>query len=283
MDILVRNDHSRETEVCDSGSLLLNPGNRIVLDTRYGTDLGTVLGALPEGMRSRTRDRRAVHRLATAEDEGTFQRFESEAREAESLCRERIEGHGLKMQLVTAHFLLDRSKLLFFFTADHRVDFRGLVRDLVSHFHIRVELRQIGVRDETRMLGGLGVCGRTLCCSSVSDRLAPVSIRMAKNQNYSLNSMKVSGPCGRLLCCLAYENDIYESERKFYPKEGSSVQYDETRFRDQEINILSRQVKLSGEDGRFVVLPVCAFKPQQNGWEVNPRNCGALKTEVDTE
>lgn len=277
MQIVVRNNHTRESEICETGSLLINPGNGVVFESRYGIDLGTALGNVPEGVRNRSRETRNVIRLASGEDGKTYNRFDADAHKAEGICRKKIESHGLKMQLVGAHYLLDRSKLLFFFTADQRVDFRNLVRDLVANFHLRVELRQIGVRDETRMLGGIGVCGRTLCCASVSDHLAPVSIRMAKNQNYSLNSMKVSGPCGRLLCCLAYENEIYEIERKRYPREGSSIRYDDTRFRVQEINVLSQRVKMGSEDGRIVTMPVCAFYQDPKGWTVELKNCPQIE------
>ena len=192
--------------------------------------------------------------------------------------------------------------MLVFFVSEHRVDFRNLVRDLVSEFQVRVELRQIGVRDETRILGGLGICGRRLCCNGVSDNLAPVSIRMAKDQNYSLNSMKVSGPCGRLLCCLAYEHGFYQEERRRYPREGSLVDLDGATYRVQEINILSGQIRMFGPDGQYASIPICAFQRQNNraqqnqkqqrgggnrrksiDWVINSENCPAARTAVDTE
>ena len=137
-----------------------------------------------------------------------------------ALCREKIEARGLEMKLVSAHYLLDEQKILFFFTAENRVDFRELVKDLVSVFKMRIELRQIGVRDEARVVGGLGICGRALCCNAITDKLRPVSIKMAKEQNLTLNSMKISGPCGRLLCCLSYEFDVYREARQTLPVHG---------------------------------------------------------------
>ncbi len=284
MNIVVRNDHTRELENATTEIAHVDRGDRVVFESRYGRDIGSVV--LTDAVRpgGKNRERRTVYRVALSDDIDRYERLDQEARDAEALCRDRIGDHGLKMQLVTAHYLLDRSKLLFFFTADQRVDFRRLVRDLVSYFHMRVELRQIGVRDETRMLGGVGVCGRTLCCNSVSDRLAPVSIRMAKNQNYSLNSMKASGPCGRLLCCLAYENHFYESERKRYPKEGNSVRFDDARYKVHEVNVLTRSVKMGSDAGHHVTLPICAFSHTPEGWVADFTGCPGAdsRTEVDT-
>lgn len=280
MEIVVQNRHTRETELCNTGDHELSAGDLVVAETRYGTDICAVVGPVSDENRGQWREVRVIHRPVTEEDLARYDRLAEEGREAAAECRERIQVHNLKMNLVSAHYLLDRSKLLFFFTADHRVDFRTLVRDLVSRFHIRVELRQIGVRDETRMVGGIGICGRTLCCASVSDRLAPVSIRMAKNQNYSLNSMKVSGPCGRLLCCLAYENEYYESERRRYPKEGTVVSFDGSAFKVQEINVLTGQVRLYADsEGRYMAVPLCALKvraaesDRRDRWELNLDQC----------
>ncbi|WP_461248179.1 regulatory iron-sulfur-containing complex subunit RicT, partial [Treponema sp. R6D11] len=136
------------------------------------------------------------------------------------ICFKKIENHKLEMKLVLVHYLLEEPKILFFFTADNRVDFRELVKDLVSVFKMRIELRQIGVRDEARVLGGLGVCGRGYCCHCVSDKLKPVSIKMAKDQKLSLNSVKISGPCGRLMCCLFYEYSFYSEQQRALPQEG---------------------------------------------------------------
>jgi cell fate regulator YaaT (PSP1 superfamily) len=159
--------------------------------------------------------------------------------------------------------------VLFFFTAEARVDFRELVKDLVSVFKMRIELRQIGVRDEARVLGGVGVCGQVFCCHQVTDKLNAVSIKMAKDQNLSLNSMKISGPCGRLLCCLSYEFQHYRDERRMLPSEGAKIPYDGTVFRVNEINILKSMVRLTGEDGRILKLPARRFKRgEDNRWQI---------------
>ncbi|MFA7566740.1 MAG: regulatory iron-sulfur-containing complex subunit RicT [Alkalispirochaeta sp.] len=306
MEILIRNIHSRETDIGDTGLLEVEPGNRVVYKGRYGLDIGEILGPVSEELRRQYKQTYLVERLAMDADLARFEEHESEAAAIARVCAERVETHQLDMRIVSAHFVLDRSKLLVFFVSDHRVDFRNLVRDLVNEFKTRVELRQIGVRDETRILGGMGICGRRLCCNGISDRLAPVSIRMAKDQNYSLNSMKVSGPCGRLLCCLSYEHEFYQEERRKFPREGALVDVDGDVFRVQEINILSGQIRMSGPEGRYVSLPICAFQrqgPQQSSraarsgrassgggtkrksvdWAVILEGCPAARTAIGAE
>jgi cell fate regulator YaaT (PSP1 superfamily) len=176
------------------------------------------------------------------------------------------------MKLVSAHYLFGESKILFFFTAESRVDFRDLVKDLVSQFRTRIELRQIGVRDESRVLGGLGVCGRDFCCHSVTDKLNPVSIKMAKKQNLSLNSLKISGPCGRLLCCLAYEYDFYKETKDKLPGEGSRIIYEGERCKVIEVNVMSQKIRLTCTEGRVAELPFDRFRflTDKQRWEVIP-------------
>lgn len=297
MQVIVRNLHSRETDLGDSGEIELHRGDTVVYKGRYGLDLGVVLTTdISDGVRRQYKQEYRIERTAGDADRERYERQEAEAHDVAKRCAERVEAHHLDMRVVSAHYLIDGSKLLIFFVSEHRVDFRNLVRDLVNEFQIRVELRQIGVRDETRILGGIGICGRRLCCNGISDRLAPVSIRMAKDQNYSLNSMKVSGPCGRLLCCLAYEHGFYQEERKRFPREGSLVDLDGATYRVQEINILSGQIRMFGPDGQYASLPVCAFqrrpgaKQQRGGnrrksveWAINHENCPAARTVADTE
>ncbi|HKK47759.1 MAG TPA: regulatory iron-sulfur-containing complex subunit RicT [Alkalispirochaeta sp.] len=293
MELVVRNLHTRETDLADSGTLEVAQDDIVVYQGRYGEDLGVALGPVSDGNRKQFRKTYRIDRVATDSDMTRYREHEQESHRAARICADRVEEHDLDMRIVSGHYSLDRSKLLFFFVSDHRVDFRGLVRDLVSRFHVRVELRQIGVRDETRIIGGLGICGRRLCCNGVSDRLAPVSIRMAKDQNYSLNSMKVSGPCGRLLCCLSYEHDYYREERRRYPKEGAAVDVEGDVFRVHEINILSGQVRMFGPQGQYTSVPVCAFaretadgaKNRGSGpdWCVNFQNCPAGRIAVGTE
>ncbi len=212
-----------------------------------------------------------IDRLATPSDLNRYQEQSEKEDEAMRICREKIAHHKLDMKLVTAHFLLGEPKIIFFFTADVRVDFRELVKDLVSVFRIRIELRQIGVRDESRVLGGLAVCGRDFCCHSVTDKLNPVSIKMAKEQNLSLNSMKISGPCGRLLCCLSYEYDFYVEEKRNYPPEGSKLKVGYDLMKVNEVNILSKRIVLSGSEGRTLTIPQEAvfFNAENKRWEID--------------
>ena len=164
------------------------------------------------------------------------------------------------------HYLLEEPKILFFFTADNRVDFRELVKDLVSVFKIRIELRQIGVRDEARVVSGLGICGRCYCCHAVSDKLKPVSIKMAKEQNLSFNSMKISGPCGRLLCCLSYEHAFYNEQSRRVPQEGAKVSHSGETWTVTEVNMITGQIKISSSDGRLLSLNADSFERADNRW-----------------
>lgn len=188
---------------------------------------------------------KAVKRVATEEDLKRLE--ENRALEADALkiCAQKIENHNLEMNLVDAEYSLDRSKIVFFFTADGRVDFRELVKDLANHFHARIELRQIGVRDESRMLGGLGICGRPFCCSTFLRDFHSVTIKMAKDQGLSLAPGKISGTCGRLMCCLQYEQDSYEHLLKITPRKGTVVDCREGRGTVIEASLLTGKLKVS--------------------------------------
>ena len=218
-------------------------------------------------------DAQWISHIATPDEIRRYTENKEDEKEAIKICREKIAKHNLDMKLVTAHFLLSEPKVLFFFTAEDRVDFRNLVKDLVSVFRMRIELRQIGVRDESRVLGGLAVCGRDFCCHCVSDKLKPVTIKMAKEQNLSLNSMKISGPCGRLLCCLSYEFDFYLEEKQAYPAEGSRIKLGQDLFKVTEINILSHKMTVSGSEGRQFTIPRSElyFDHEKGRWEVSQR------------
>ncbi|MCK5879143.1 MAG: stage 0 sporulation family protein [Holophagae bacterium] len=185
----------------------LKCGDQCVVETDHGTEMGTVL--IPShtvGKKTVSDDRtRRILRVATEEDVRVAEELATREREALSYCRAKIEERSLEMKLVAADFTLDRSKAIFYFTADGRIDFRDLVKDLAHEFHLRIEMRQIGVRDEAKMLGGIGVCGRALCCAQFLSRFDPVSIKMAKAQNLILNPSKISGICGRLMCCINFE------------------------------------------------------------------------------
>ncbi len=246
----------------------LSPGAHVIIPTRYGNDLALNLGRSESPVGIRPADIVEVIRLADSKDMHHAKELVEREKEAFPVFREKVEHHKLDMKLITVHFLVGEPKVLFFFSSDNRVDFRELVKDLVSIFKMRIELRQIGVRDESRITGGLGVCGRPFCCHSVSDKLRSVSIRMAKDQNLSLNSMKISGQCGRLLCCLSYEYDWYEEARKKLPNEGIKLLYDGTSFRVTEVNPLSSMVKMQGEDGRVLDVAANRFVREGGRWKI---------------
>ena len=224
-------------------------GDHVIIDTARGPEYGICAGGnhrIP--VRDVVAPLRCVLRLATAEDERIVARNRAEEKRAYDICMQKIQEHSLDMQLVSAECAFDGSKILFFFTADERVDFRELVKNLASVFHTRIELRQIGVRDKAKMVGGLGICGRPFCCASFLDDFQPVSIKMAKTQNLSLNPTKISGTCGRLMCCLKYEQDAYEDLLRTSPKADSFVDTPEGRGTVVEVDLLRQRVKVRMED-----------------------------------
>jgi cell fate regulator YaaT (PSP1 superfamily) len=253
--ILVKFPYSSETMLCSTHpDSAVAAGDKVVVAGRYGKDIADVLG--PVGCNGCGDTPQAfITRKATEQDLDIYCRNLEKEREALQICKDKIAEHKLDMKLVTAHYMLEEPKVLFFFTAESRVDFRALVKDLVSVFKMRIELRQIGVRDESRVLGGLAVCGRAYCCHAITDNLRPVSIKMAKEQNLSLNSMKISGPCGRLLCCLSYEFDLYREEKNKVPQEGARIKIGEELCRVAEVNILAKKVRFSGSEGRSFSVP----------------------------
>ncbi|MDR2702596.1 MAG: hypothetical protein LBB72_09205 [Spirochaetaceae bacterium] len=258
----LRLSYSNETFLATYRGEMLKTGDKVVVPTRYGRDLAQIIGSA----HCRSAEITLIERPASPEDLARVQRNQKDEAEAFRICKEKIEIHDLDMKLVSSHYLLEEPKILFFFTAENRVDFRDLVKDLVSIFKARIELRQIGVRDESRVVGGMGVCGRGYCCNTVSDKLKPVSIKMAKDQNLSLNSMKISGPCGRLLCCLAYEHVFYNEQRRLAPQEGFRINYEGTNWRVHEINAAAGKITLAADDGRILAMPFCRFSKTGDRW-----------------
>jgi cell fate regulator YaaT (PSP1 superfamily) len=252
----------------------LSPGGMVLVPTRYGRDLAQVIGRVNSKSAPSSSEIAWIERPASTEDLEKSAYNRNLEKEAFRICREKIEDHRLEMKMVSVHYLLEEPKILFFFTAENRVDFRELVKDLVSVFKTRIELRQIGVRDEARVVGGLGVCGRGYCCHMVSDKLKPVSIKMAKDQNLSLNSMKISGPCGRLLCCLSYEHGFYSEQRRLIPPEGVKISRGDTLWKVTEVNVVLGQLKLSAEDGRQITVPVSRFEKTDNRWRIRDEGPG---------
>ena len=233
----------------DPDGKTFQPGDHVIIDTARGAEYGTCAGVNHRiAQKDVVAPLRKVLRKATAQDERVAADNRAKEKRAYDICVEKIAEHGLDMQLVSAEVAFDGSKILFYFTADERVDFRELVKNLASIFHTRIELRQIGVRDKAKMVGGLGICGRPFCCASFLDDFQPVSIKMAKTQNLSLNPTKISGTCGRLMCCLKYEQDAYEDLIRTSPKIESFVDTPEGRGTVVEIDLLRQRVKVRMED-----------------------------------
>ena len=221
-------------------------GTHVIVETARGVEYGTVMIAPREVADDKVvQPLKSVIRVATKEDEKQERRNKEKEKDAFKICLEKIAKHKLEMKLVEAEYTFDNNKLLFYFTADGRIDFRELVKDLASVFRTRIELRQIGVRDETKILGGIGICGRELCCKSYLSEFAPVSIKMAKEQNLSLNPTKISGVCGRLMCCLKNEEETYEYLNGRLPNIGDTVTtIDGVRGEVQSVNVLRQLVKV---------------------------------------
>ena len=233
----------------DPQGLEIAPGTGVIVETARGVEYGDcVQGNTDVPDQQVVQPLKRVVRVATEADMKTLERNKKRADEAFIICKQKIEDRGLEMNLVTAECTFDMNKLLFYFTADGRVDFRELVKDLASVFRTRIELRQIGVRDEAKMIGGLGCCGRELCCSSYLDDFHPVSINMAKDQNLSLNPAKISGVCGRLMCCLKYEHEAYAELQKVTPRQGSVVDTPEGRGKVISTQMLRGTCKVQLDD-----------------------------------
>lgn len=228
------------------GKLEIRHGDNVIVETARGVELGNVVTGPREVEEERiSQPLKSVIRLANKDDYRREEKNREKEKEAFSICQEKIRKHGLDMKLIDAEYTFDNNKVLFYFTADGRIDFRELVKDLASVFRTRIELRQIGVRDETKIRGGIGICGRELCCHTYLTEFAPVSIKMAKEQNLSLNPSKISGVCGRLMCCLTNEEQNYEELNSRLPAVGDTVTTPEKLKGDvQSVNVLRQLVKV---------------------------------------
>ena len=248
--ISVRFKENGKSYYFDPGDAAIHTGEYVIVETARGVECGEVVqgvreladAAVPKALKP-------ITRMADSVDIRRMRQNREDEKRAFHTCQECIVRHGLEMKLVEAEYTLDRSKIMFYFTADGRVDFRELVKDLAGIFHTRIELRQIGVRDESKMIGGLGICGQPFCCSRFLKDFQPVSIKMAKEQNLSLNPIKISGVCGRLMCCLKYEQDTYEEIRKSMPKEGKEVMTPDGVGVVCELKIITESVKVRIKKG----------------------------------
>lgn len=272
------------------GKLEISTGQHVIVETARGVEYGSVV----LGPRDVEDDKvvaplKTVIRIATPEDDETEAINRDKEKEAFRICLEKIAKHNLDMKLIGTEYTFDNNKVLFYFTADGRIDFRELVKDLASVFKTRIELRQIGVRDETKILGGIGVCGRPLCCSSYMADFIPVSIKMAKEQNLSLNPSKISGVCGRLMCCLKYEEDTYEYLNSRLPNVGDFVTTPEgLKGEVHSVNVLRQLVKVivtvdgDDKDVREYAVKELKFKPKRRNEKLNI-NDDELKALEDME
>ena len=224
----------------------IKTGDKVIVETARGVEFGWVVAGTKEVPDEKiTQPLKSVIRIATKDDLLKEEKNREKEKEAFRICLEKIRKHGLEMKLIDAEYTFDNNKVLFYFTADGRIDFRELVKDLASVFRTRIELRQIGVRDETKIRGGIGICGRPLCCHTYLTEFAPVSIKMAKEQNLSLNPSKISGVCGRLMCCLKNEEETYEELNSHLPSNGDHVTTPDGLKGDvQSVNVLRQLVKV---------------------------------------
>jgi len=251
----VRLRDSGQAIYCDASAFVLKEGDYVIIEIDRGIDYGRVI-CTPDALLNVTVEAplKKIVRLATDGDLKQIEELRAKTRDAYGTCLKKIQEHKLDMKLVDAEYSFDRSKIVFYFTAEGRVDFRGLVKDLAKVFKARIELRQIGVRDEAKLFGGYGPCGRQLCCASFLKDFEPVTIKMAKEEGLPLNPTKISGLCGRLMCCLSYEYETYKALSKGLPREGERIHTQEGKGKVISVNILKRCATIELEDGKVVVI-----------------------------
>jgi cell fate regulator YaaT (PSP1 superfamily) len=254
----------------------INAGEHVIVETARGIEYGAVVIGPREVDDSKVvQPLKDVIRISTPEDDGIELNNKIKEKEAFKICMEKIKKHGLEMKLIDAEYTFDNNKVLFYFTADGRIDFRELVKDLAAVFKTRIELRQIGVRDETKIMGGIGICGRSLCCHTHLSEFAPVSIKMAKEQNLSLNPTKISGVCGRLMCCLKNEEETYEELNSCLPNVGDFVTTDDhLKGEVQSVSVLRQLVKVivsvnDEKEIREYKVEQLRFKPKKKKEKIN--------------
>ncbi len=260
-------------------SLELKAGDKVIVETDRGRAMAIVVippqevpdNEAPEGLKN-------ILRTATEEDLALAETNTSREKDAYRHCVERIKSRKLEMKLVRAEYAFDGSKIIFYFTADGRIDFRELVKDLAHYFHTRIEMRQIGVRDEAKLVGGLGICGRELCCSSFLTQFNPVSVKMAKEQGLALNPTKISGQCGRLLCCLGYEFETYTQLKKGMPKQGKKVMWQDRECEVTNQNILRQQVTLRDREGNSTIVTMEELRTGQPNQPAETEKSGEMHT-----
>ena len=265
------------SKICKMKQSDIDKGYLLVVSTQYGPEIGIVQGQVFNmDAISSEEEVLEVIRKASKSDRATYKSNLYKQEEAFDIAVKMIAEHKLEMKLINVHYFFEEQKILFNFIADGRIDFRELVKELASVFKSRIELRQIGVRDQCRIISGYGHCGRPFCCSSVANELNPVTIKMAKEQNVTLNSIKISGVCGRLLCCLSYEYETYIEEKKEYPLEGAKIKVNNEWFYVTEVNIQNKTVKLStSSNDRFLYIPLKIIQYDKN------KKIGIVKEKIE--
>lgn len=274
----------------DPADLDIKKGNHVIVETARGVEYGyVVFGVKEEKEENVVMPLKPIIRVATPEDDQKAQQNIEKGKKAFKICKEKIAKHGLEMKLIDSEYTFDNNKVLFYFTADGRIDFRELVKDLASVFKTRIELRQVGVRDDAKMLGGIGMCGRPLCCNTYLSEFIPVSIKMAKEQNLSLNPTKISGICGRLMCCLKNEQEAYEHLNSNLPNVGETVKtFDGFKGEVTSVNVLRQKVKIVIEQNdereiREYAVNELKFKPKKKKFDLAADELKELKGLEDTE
>lgn len=260
---------------CDAGGLHLNIGDKVIVETEAGTQLGTVVPRSP--YRSRLRCASLCGKvLRKAEDIDTRQEELNIRKEREygNACRKKIIEHNLPMKLINVDIVPDGSKIIFSFTAENRVDFRTLVKELAADLRTRIEMRQIGARNEAQILGGIGCCGRELCCTSFLHSFCPVTIKMTKEQGLALDPSKISGVCGRLMCCLAYEYETYAELKKNLPKTGKKINTSYGQGKIRQVNVISQKITIEMEDGRIIEMSTDQLKTEMANHKTSPNENG---------
>lgn len=259
--VVVKLRNSYQACLFDSNSLFIKQNSLCVVETEHGIDIGKVIRNLTYQIKLRAEINGKLLRKLTQEDIGQIPEIEAIEKKAFRICKQKADNKNLNMKLVSVKSLFDKTKIIFYFVAENRIDFRELVRELASVFRTRIEMRQIGVRDESRLIGGFGPCGREHCCSHQKDEFDPVSIKMAKEQNLNLNSFRISGMCGRLLCCLAYEYSTYKDHNKNLPRPGTEIKAEDKTYTvishetlDESCRIVvdDRVIKISKYDLDFI-------------------------------
>ena len=287
----VRFRHAGKIYYFSPGKLKIHAGDHVIVETARGVEYGNVVIGVKDVEDDKVvQPLKPVIRIATVQDDEQADANRDKEKEAFKICQEKIKKHGLEMKLIDAEYTFDNNKVLFYFTADGRIDFRELVKDLAAVFKTRIELRQIGVRDETKILGGIGICGRPLCCHTHQSEFLPVSIKMAKEQNLSLNPTKISGVCGRLMCCLKHEEETYEELNSRLPGVGDYVTArDGAKGEVSSVNVLRQLVKvivtLENEEKEIREYKVeeLRFKPRRRKEKANKGNAAEEKALKELE